>query len=92
MRRGKRDANHAAIVKALRAAGRSVLELHGVGAGCPDLLCGWGRGQMALLEVKNPDGRNRVEESQRAFAASWRGPAPVVVRSVAEALAATGVG
>lgn len=90
-RRAKRDGNHPEIVRALRAAGRSVLELHTVGGGCPDLLVGFGRVHMVLLEVKNPEGRDKVEESQRTFLASWRGRPPVVVRTVAEALEATGV-
>lgn len=89
-RRAKRDGNHPAIVRRLREAGRSVVELHTVGGGCPDLLVGWS-GKMALLEVKDPKGRNRIEDSQVDFAQAWKGPAPVVVRSEAEALEATGV-
>lgn len=90
-RRGKRDGTHAPIVRALRAAGRSVLELHRVGGGCPDLLVGWGRARMVLLEVKDPAGRDRIEPSQERFAREWRGTPVVVVRSVSEALAATGI-
>jgi len=89
-RRGKRDGNHVPIVRGLRAAGRSVRELHGVGGGTPDLLVGW-PGGMVLIEVKNPEGRNRIEKSQVKFADEWKGPPPVVVRSLAEALAATGI-
>ena len=89
-RRGKRDGTHVPIVRALRAVGCSVLELHGVGGGCPDILAGRG-GRSWLLEVKDPKGRDRVEPSQVAFAASWRGCPVLVVRSVAEALAAVGV-
>lgn len=56
-RRVKRDGNHTPIVQALRSAGRSVVELHQVGKGVPDLLVGWGRSNMLLLEVKDPAGR-----------------------------------
>lgn len=89
-RRAKRDGNHPEIVRALRAAGRSVVELHAVGGGVPDLLVGWG-GKMLLMEVKDPEGRDRIEPSQVAFSQRWHGTRVVVVRSVAEALAATGV-
>jgi hypothetical protein len=89
-RRVKRDRTHTEIVAALKAAGRTVVELHRVGGGVPDLLASW-PGGVVLLEVK--DGKNRLEATQEAFRASWRGPrgSLVVVRSVTEALAATGV-
>lgn len=91
-RRAKRDGNHTEIVRRLREAGRTVVELHRVGGGVADLLVAW-PGGVVLLEVKDPTGRNRVEPSQEEFRAAWRGPrgSYVVVRSVAEALAATGV-
>lgn len=89
-RRVKRDANHAEIARALRAAGRTVVDLAKVGGGVPDLLVSW-PGGLVLMEVKAPGGR--VLASQDEFRASWRGPrgSLVVVRTVAEALAATGV-
>lgn len=83
----KRDANHTAIVQALKAAGCSVLDLSALGAGAPDLLVAR-QGRVILMEVKNPDGRDRVEPHQLAWHAAWRGPPVAVVRSVAEALAA----
>lgn len=88
----KKDANHKDIVRALRSAGRSVLELHEVGAGCPDLAVFW-PGGFCLMEIKNPEGRDRIEPSQVQWHRSYRGPRGtlVVVRSVAEALQATGV-
>ena len=85
--RAKVDRNHAEIVKALRAAGRRVLDLSRVGQGCPDILVGWG-GHQVLMEIKADKGK--LTPQQEAFRASW--PCPVViVRSVGEALAATGV-
>lgn len=89
--RAHRDGNHADIVNALKAAGRSVLDLSGNGKGCPDILVAWGRAHMVLLEIKNPSGKNRVQANQLAWHQAWRGPAVVVVRSVEEALAACGV-
>lgn len=80
----------------LRAAGRQVIELHGVGGGVPDLLVVW-PGGMVLMEVKNPNrepGRaGRMEESQKRFFERYRGPrgSLIEVRTLAEALAATGI-
>jgi len=82
------DANSPAIVAALRAVGASVLDLHTIGGGCPDLLAVFA-GEAVLLEVKNPKGKNRIGERQERFRQTWRGRV-VVVRSVDEALAAIG--
>ena len=95
--RARKDVNHAAIVAGLRAAGVSVVELHAVGGGVPDLLCGF-RGWDALLEVKRP-GWAKVTgprqaatfARQRAFAEGWRGHQVTRVESLDEALAACGV-
>ena len=51
-RAGKIDANHAAIVDALRKIGASVQSLASMGGGVPDLLVGW-RGINVLFEVKD---------------------------------------
>lgn len=93
MRRGKRDTNHAAVVKALQAAGRSVLDLAGNGAGAPDILVGWGSTYAVLMEIKNPrtPGEQLVKPHQAAWHQRWKGPPVVVVSSVEQALAATGV-
>jgi hypothetical protein len=96
-RTGSRDGNHQEIVRALEAAGRTVLDLHELGLtsshrkGAPDILVGWGRAHQLLMEIKNPDGFNRVDEAQLAWHAWWRGTPVVIVRTAAEALAATGV-
>lgn len=90
--RARRDANHAEIVAALRAAGRLVLDLAAVGHGCPDLLAAWGGG-MVLLEIKDgskPPSARKLTADETAFHTLW-GRHVVVVSSVAEALAATGV-
>lgn len=89
-----RDANHGDIVRALEAAGRSVLDLSAVGKGAPDLLVGWS-GHMVLMEVKNPEGRDHgscaLLPDQERWHATWKGTRVVVVRNVEEALEATGV-
>lgn len=94
-RRSQRDGNHTAIVRRLREAGRSVLELHALGKGAPDILVGWG-GNTMLMEIKNPDsvkgGHNKVvAKGQAAFRATWKGCKVLVVTSPEEALRATGI-
>ncbi len=90
------DANHAAIVKALRMAGIGVKSLAAVGKGIPDLLCGF-RGINVLLEVKNPHAERgaaqgmALTEDEREFHETWPGQVRVVtsadeaVRVVVEA-------
>ena len=92
MKYGRRDGNHAEIVKRLRSAGSRVLDLGDVGEGCPDTLVAWG-GQMLLMEIKDgkkPPSARRLTPQQEHFHATWPGPV-VVVTSVEQALAATGV-
>jgi Holliday junction resolvase len=79
------DANHAAIVKALRKAGRTVVSLHRVGCDVPDLLVG-NNGINFLLEIKIEKGK--LSEGQKDFAESWRGEV-TTVRSELEAIEAT---
>lgn len=82
---GRVDNNHRQIVTALRDAGRSVLDLSGVGKGCPDILVGF-HGVNVLLEIKSAKGD--LTEPQEKFFASWRGQR-AVVRTIAEAIDAT---
>lgn len=86
----KRDSNHIAIVTALRAAGRQVVELHALGGGCPDILALWPSG-FRLMEIKTAKGRD--EASQISFRTNYRGPPGtlITVRTITQALAATGV-
>lgn len=82
------DANQAAIVAAFRAAGCSVLHLHTVGAGCPDLLVGWG-GVDAQVEVKDgakSASRQALTPAEAEHHRAWRGRPVAIVRSVEEAL------
>jgi len=74
--RHRRDQNQAAIVRALRKAGATVVITADVGGGFPDLVVGW-NGVTYLVEVKN---RTKLSESQQRFIERWRG-GPIVVLS-----------
>lgn len=91
-RAAKVDQNQASIVQALRTVGCSVLPLHAVGHGCPDLLVARA-GDMVLIEVKDgakPPSARKLTPDQVEFHASWRGRIAVVT-SVREALEAVGI-
>ena len=92
-RLGRQDANASAIVKALKACGVSVVDLHAVGGGCPDVLAGH-QGRTVLMEIKASAKATHdatVRARQAAFVRDWRGGPIVTVRSEAEALAAMGI-
>ena len=82
MVRRKRDANHAAIVKALEAVGARIFDTSGVGMGCPDILVLTpDRRNVVLMEIKTEKGA--LKKSQEASHQEW----PVhVVRTIDEAL------
>lgn len=91
-RAAKVDANQSEIVAALRDAGVSVYAAHAVGAGFPDLVCGY-RGKNHLLEVKDgskPPSARQLTKDQTVFHMTWNGQVDVVT-SPEEALAAVGV-
>lgn len=88
-RAAKVDANQAAVVSALEAAGASVQSLAPIGKGCPDLLVAL-RGQMWLLEVKNRKARGQLEEAQKRWHEAWRAPV-FTVYEPDDALRALGV-
>lgn len=87
------DRNQPEIVAALEAAGCKVLDLSGVGGGCPDLLVGFTRSCGArvnlLVEVKDPTckrWRGKLRGPQVEFFDSWLGQVAKVT-TPAEALA-----
>lgn len=88
-RRARTDANHSAVIGALRACGATVQDLSAVGDGCPDLLVGH-RGRNFAIEVKDgskaPSARKLTEDQER-WHRDWRGQV-VVVNSIEEAIAA----
>lgn len=76
MRRAARvDANQAEIVAALRQVGASVVLLHQVGGGCPDIGVGY-RGRTYLIEIKAKGGT--LTEDEREWHQQWRGQVAVV--------------
>ena len=80
MRAAKVDDNQKEIVKALRTLGCSVQHLHGVGAGCPDLLVGY-KGFNILLELKDGNkspSQQKLTPDQIIWHRDWRGHVNVV--------------
>jgi len=97
----KVDRNHRAIADAMTAAGCTVVSLHMVGKGCPDLMVGV-NGSTWLVEIKDEkaqtDFRPGVKGThaltaarQKEWAARWRGTPVIVVRSPSDALNALGL-
>ena len=68
----KRDANDAEIVKGLKDAFFQVVDLTGVGGGCPDKLIVSPQG-LQLLELKVPK-TGRLSDRQIEWHADFRGP------------------
>ena len=76
------DANQAEIVADLRKVGASVLLLHEVGSGCPDILVGF-RGTNYLIEIKTKTGM--LTFPQWELHHDWRGQV-AIARTSEEAL------
>lgn len=89
---GRTDTNQTEIIRALEAAGCSVLRLSDVGDGCPDLLVSHERNYPwhynILVEVKRPGGK--LTEAEREFFEAWRGPC-IIVYGVEDALKKLGL-
>ena len=62
-RKKKVDANQREITRALARAGYHITDLSGCGAGIPDLLITKNK-RAYLIEIKNPQGRNRFTTAQ----------------------------
>ena len=89
MRRNARvDANQREIVDALRNLGASVICLHMVGQGCPDLLVGF-RGVNELAECKSKSGKLTPDEAD--LHRTWQGKQIWIVRSVDDCLVMLGL-
>jgi hypothetical protein len=102
MRRAARvDENQSEIVAALRYAGASVLHLHQVGGGAPDVLasgileCPDCRHRMAsnfLIEIKDgskPPSRQKLTPDEQEFHDNWRGQV-AIARTIDDALRIVG--
>ena len=75
----KVDNNQLEIVKTFRSMGATVLNLSGVGKGCPDLLIGY-KNISVLVEVKSKTGK--FTEPQLKFMEQWKGGAVNRIDSV----------
>lgn len=81
------DANQPEIVQALRQVGASVLHIHELGEGAPDIAVGW-RGLTYLFEIKDgakPPSKRRLTDDELTWHLFWRGHVEVV-ESVDDAL------
>jgi hypothetical protein len=95
------DANQTEIVRALRETGQSVLLLHQVGGGCPDILssgvracshCGHNVVGNFLIEIKDGSklpNKQKLTPDEQAFFDGWRGQVEIA-RSIEEALRIVG--
>ena len=79
------DANQAEIVEEFRRQGCSVLHLHTVGKGCPDILVGmkttkYGKINI-LVEIKDgakPPSQRRLTDDEAKFHQDWLGVVTVI--------------
>jgi hypothetical protein len=67
------DANQPEIVGALEKMGCSVLHLHMVGKGCPDLAVAF-RGRTYMVEIKNGKRYWEMSPAQDKFRSTWNAP------------------
>lgn len=75
----KVDNNQLEIVKVFKSLGATVLNLSGVGKGCPDLLIGY-KNISVLVEIKSKTGK--FTEPQLKFMEQWQGGAVNRIDSV----------
>lgn len=83
----KVDANQKAIVAAMRRMGATVLHLHTIGKGCPDIAVGY-RKKNFLFEIKdgsNVPSKRKLTPDEIEFHESWRGQV-TVIESVDDAI------
>ncbi len=73
------DDNQPKIVKALRGIGCSIMYLHQLGSGNPDLCVGY-RGKNYLIEIKDGDkapSKQKLTDDEQTFFATWSGQCAV---------------
>lgn len=80
-RYNRRDDNEREIMDCLEKLGATVARIGE--RNIPDLLVGF-QGRTYLLEIKNPQGLNRLSPGQSEFQAWWRGGPIHTVRTVAD--------
>lgn len=89
--RARIDRNQPEIVDTFRKLGYSVLHLHQIGKGCPDLLVAKD-GVSTLIEVKDgnkPPSARKLTADEAEFHSTWRGSL-AIVNSVEDVLEAFG--
>ena len=75
MRAKRVDDNQQEIVKQIRRLGITVLHLHTIGKGCPDLLLGF-KNKNFLIELKDSKkttSRKKLTDDETIFFNTWRG-------------------
>lgn len=82
-KRSEPDENQGQIVAQYEELYCNVIDLSGVGFGCPDLAIACS-GRMELVEVKTEVGQ--LNAAQKRFSDTWRGPKIVIVRTITDAL------
>ena len=83
MKAAKVDHNQRAVVAALRGVGASVVHLHAVGRGCPDIAVGF-RGRNWFFEIKDgakPPSDRKLTPAQVEWHRSWRGQVSVILNA-----------
>ncbi len=80
---GRRDANHAPILNALRQIGAGVIDTADLGDDLPDAVVAY-QGHCWAMEIKTEKGR--LTPGQERWLSCWPGET-AIVRSVAEAIA-----
>ncbi len=73
----KVDKNQPEIVRAFRSLGFSVLLLHTVGHGCPDL-CVAKAGRTQLVEVKDGERKWKLTKDESDFVQEWNDKVEIV--------------
>lgn len=81
-RKAKVDANQKEIVKALEQVPGVTVAVIGKPL---DLLVGY-QGINHIIEIKNPDGRDKVGDDQQDFIDTWQGRRPEVARTLDDCL------
>ena len=84
MRAKRTDINQKDIVHALRAFGATVIDLSGVGKGCPDLLVGFSN-KTYLIEIKR-DSKAKFTPQQLQFNELWRGGIVARIETIDDAI------
>jgi hypothetical protein len=74
------DANQKEIVEAFRKLGATVLHLHQIGQGCPDILVGY-QGSNYLVEIKDgakSPSHRKLTDDQKTFHSKWNGQVCII--------------